>query len=162
MSLPNERIILLGEGVSCAEIASVTRTLGPGEILELQLELTILEATRCDQAYINIIDRASTVHAQIIVNELSGASLRPGISIITFRIGPLYLSNGSFEGHVIMWTSGGKKTMVQMRHAFEFDYIGPISLGPVYYPPAQVTVVHRDAVAISHNVMALARTQSID
>jgi lipopolysaccharide transport system ATP-binding protein len=140
----SERLVILGDGVTSVELASAPDFLNSGDFLVLWLKLSLFTTIQCDQVYISIIDRVGTVHAQIMANELAGTLLDSGISLLTIRIGPLHLSNGSFEGHVMMWTSGGKKTLIQLRHVFKFECRGPISLGPVYYPPASISVESGD------------------
>jgi lipopolysaccharide transport system ATP-binding protein len=134
---PKEPLNLVGDEVLDARICRVSPEVGYGGKLKISLEVNIATQTKCDQAYLNIIDDAENVHAQVILSGLYG-ELPPGITRFTISVGPLHLTKGRFYGNLYMFSSGGKETLIHLRNCLEFSGDGPHSRGPTYYPLSEV------------------------
>ena len=137
---PTEPLTILGAEVSSAKISWASPKVDHGGKLEIVLEINAVTATRCDQAFLNIVDRAENVHAQVNLDGLIG-DLPPGVTKFSISIGPLYLSKVRLAGNLLMSGSGGKNTLVHLRNCLEFESDGPLSLGPFYYP---LSIVRRN------------------
>lgn len=131
----NEPLSILGSSVEVANLSTVTSKIASGENLVLELQLQAREAFACDQAYLNIVDAASTVHAQCHLDCLQ-RGFGEGSHRLEVNIGPLYLSAGQYSGNFVMYGGGGKETVAHLRNSLSFSFDGPPNLGPVYYPKA--------------------------
>jgi len=128
-------ITVLGEGIADANLKRITSKVKYGGKLQLILQIETSSAVFCDQAYLNIADSADQVHAQVILSGLVGP-LREGKNLLDISVGPLFLSDGKYHGSIILWTSGGKKTLAEIRNCIRFENSGPVRLGiACYYPP---------------------------
>jgi ABC-type polysaccharide/polyol phosphate transport system ATPase subunit len=135
-----ESLMLLGPEVESASIENVTETMAFGGFLQFDLVLNSLSTIKCDQSYLNIVDKTDIVHAQVHLPGLA-KYYGPGESRHRVRIGPLHLTSGHYSGNFMLYGDGGKFTLVHLRHCFSFRFDGPPSLGPVYRPPASVDEV---------------------
>jgi len=132
---------ILDDTISGAKVVNATKKLAYAGKLELTLIFDSLEPVQCDQAYLNIIDAAGNVHAQVIMEGLVRAFEKKHntVRIIT---GPLYISRGRYRVSIILLTAGGKKTLIQLRNCTQFEADGPMRLGAAsYFPPSQIEVL---------------------
>ena len=132
-----ESLVLLGDNVRYAAIENVTPTTSTGDFFEFDLLIEMNEETQCDQSYLNLVDSADIVHAQVLVSGLEKRFSR-GLSRHHVSVGPLHLSAGRYSGNFMLYGSGGKTTIAHLRHCLSFEFKGTTSLGAVYYPPSTV------------------------
>lgn len=128
---------LLSEEVIEASFCVVSEQVSYGGQLEAVLTINAARSIECDQAYINIIDSAETVHAQVHVDKKLG-TIPLGPAVYSISVGPLFLSRGQFSANLMLFTCSGKKTIVHLRHCFVFHVAGPENLGAHYYPPVNI------------------------
>ena len=67
-----ERLSLMASEVLDARISWVSPEIVYGGKLKILVEINAARSTRCDQAYLNIVDHAERVHAQVILGGLHG------------------------------------------------------------------------------------------
>jgi len=133
-------LILTGTGVKAITIQNRTPRIGSCDFLEFDVVLDLEHAQQCSQSYINLVDAADTVHAQVVLKDF--VTLLPSSrSVHRVRIGPLHLATGSYSGNFVLYGEGGKTTIAHYRHCLSFVFDGPPNLGPTYYPPSTVTPI---------------------
>ena len=130
-------LTVLGNEVAAARMICQTPRLRTGESLDLVLEMDVREKTCIANSYLNLADAAGVVHAQVDLAGMDG-ELMPGMNRLSLRVGPLHLAAGTYHGNLIVGQSGGKRTLVHLRHCFDFEFQGPLSMGPVYYPEVEI------------------------
>ncbi len=133
-----EKLVLLGDDVNEANIDNVTPNTTSGGYLEFDLILNLLESVSCDQSYLNLVDKNDIVHAQVVIHGLI-KKYNKGLSRHRVKVGPLHLSTGKYTGNFVLYGSGGKTTIAHLRYCLSFDFVGAPYLGPVYYPPSEVS-----------------------
>jgi len=138
-----EPLVLLGDKVNSATITVLTQHVASGECLEFDLKVDLKQTERCDQSYLNLVDRADIVHAQVVISDFE-RDFSAGIGHYRVKVGPLYLSTGRYSGNLVLYGKGGKTTIIHMRHCLSFDFNGVPNLGPFYYPPALVAAQHAE------------------
>lgn len=136
----NQPLLIFGNEIENAEIRNVSENICYGEYLEFDLVVTAKAKIKCDQAYLNIVDSAEIVHSQVLLTGFE-KDYPEGKSSHCVRIGPLHLSLGTYSGNLMLCCSNGKTTLIHLRHCLNFKFVGPISLGPLYYPPSSVNEV---------------------
>lgn len=130
-----EKLSVLGDEVASAAISCKRPFIKEGESLSLILKLDFKQAV-CDvnNCFLNLADAGGVVCAQCYLADLAGDYLA-GKHVTQIDVGPLHLASGRYFGNLIIAQSGGKRTLAHLRGAFSFDHEGPMSMGPVYYPP---------------------------
>jgi lipopolysaccharide transport system ATP-binding protein len=130
-------MVLFGDEVRAAAVENVTLAVSAGHCLEFDLVINVADETQCAQSYLNLVDSNDIVHAQVV---LSGLAKRfpTGLSRHRVKVGPLHLSTGRYSANLALYGSGGKTTIVLLRHCLNFEFEGATNLGPVYYPPSEV------------------------
>jgi lipopolysaccharide transport system ATP-binding protein len=142
-----ESLILRGDDVREVAIENITTKVSTGEFLEFDLIISMEKKAQCAQSYLNLVDGADIVHAQVVIPDLE--RLIPyGHNRYHIKIGPLFLATGRYSGNFMLYGSGGKTTLAHLRHCFNFEFLGVPNLGPVYYPPSTVTPLrHQDKLS---------------
>ena len=131
---------IVHDSVVSTTINCVTKKLSYGEKLQIKLLVEMKRPVRCDRSsHLNIVDEAENVHAQAVLTQ-HAFDLEKGRNELTILVGPLYLSEGKFLVNLIILTSDGKETLVQIRNSVRFTNSGPISMGVFYYPPTMVDI----------------------
>jgi ABC-type glutathione transport system ATPase component len=136
----NESLVLLDPKVRSATIENFTETISSGGFLDFDFILDSLATVKCDQCYLNLVDRSDLVHAHVNLTGLA-KFYGPGESRHRVRVGPLHLTSGLYSGNFMLYGDGGKSTIAHLRHSLGFRFDGPPSLGPVYHPPSSVAEV---------------------
>jgi lipopolysaccharide transport system ATP-binding protein len=132
-----EPLQILGREAIRAELHCKTHNLQSGDTLEVVLDVETREKVWLASSYLNLADAGEVVHAQIPLKGFDG-ELPAGKTRFAIQVGPLHLANGDYYGNLLLCQSGGKQTLVHMRRGFQFEFKGPASMGPVYYPPAEL------------------------
>ncbi|HOO50991.1 MAG TPA: ABC transporter ATP-binding protein [Alphaproteobacteria bacterium] len=132
-----EPFVVLSDNVKSASIENVSETISSGGFLEFDLILESKTEVRCDQSYLNLVDKMDVVHAQVVLTGLEKV-YNKGKSRHCIRVGPLHLTAGNYSGNFVLYGSNGKSTIAHLRHCLSFWFDGPSSLGPIYYPPSEV------------------------
>ena len=132
-----EPLQILGREAIRAELHCKTHNLQSGDTLEVVLDVETREKVWLTSSYLNLADAGEVVHAQIPLKGFDG-ELPAGKTRFIIQVGPLHLAAGTYYGNLFLCQSGGKQTLVHMRRGFQFEFSGPASMGPVYYPPAQM------------------------
>lgn len=146
-----ESLVLLAPEVQSASIENASETISSGGFLQFDFVLNSLSTVKCDQSYLNLVDKTDVVHAQVNLPGLA-KSYGSGESRHRVRIGPLHLTAGHYSGNFVIYGDGGKSTIAHLRHCFRFRFDGPPSLGPVYYPPSSV---HEVTLPLERNVQCI-------
>jgi hypothetical protein len=132
-----EPLLILGREASSVELGCKTSSLKSGDSLEVVLDVATRDKVWLASSYLNLADAGEVVHAQIPLTDLDG-ELPAGKTRFIIQVGPLHLAAGTYYGNLFLCQSGGKQTLVHMRRGFQFEFKGPASMGPVYYPPAEL------------------------
>ena len=123
-TVSTQSLVLLAPEVLSATIEDVSEAISSGGFLQFDLVLNSLSTVKCDQSYLNLVDKNDVVHAQVHLQEFAKFHA-PGKSRHRVRVGPLHLTSGHYSGNFVLYGAGGKSTIAHLRHCFTFSFDGP-------------------------------------
>ena len=132
-----EPIVVLGDYINNVYFENISEPVTNGGFLEFDLVFDSDINVKCDQCILNIVDGADSVHAQVLISGLE-KNFKKGKTRHRVCVGPLHLSFGRYMGNFVFYGAKGKSTLAHLRRCLSFRFVGPASLGPVYYPPSIV------------------------
>ena len=100
------------------------------------------ESVNIDHAVINIIDQNEEVHAQSLLEFNPTSLLLEGLNVFHVKLGPLYLSQNSYDLSILLSINGGKQPLIHSKSALGFLFKNHICYGPKYYPPGSASKIN--------------------
>jgi lipopolysaccharide transport system ATP-binding protein len=125
--------------VNSASMFLETSEICRGACLTFKLYTNVTQPVDCELAMLNVVDAGKSVAAQVLLPDmrLEGSEVR------TISIGPLFLPRGRYHLNMTLSSNGGKIVEFVLRHGVTFVSNGPLGLGSLCYPPAQIMSIER-------------------
>ncbi|OGU15522.1 MAG: hypothetical protein A2076_12700 [Geobacteraceae bacterium GWC2_53_11] len=138
----NDVFTVTNKSVKSVEFESGKAQLLPGDSYEFSMYIHMNESVNIDHAVINIIDQNEEVHAQSLLEFNPTSLLLEGLNVFHVKLGPLYLSQNSYDLSILLSINGGKQPLIHSKSALGFLFKNHICYGPKYYPPGSASKIN--------------------